>query len=163
MSFKLHIVAVVDIKHCQRHNGPEGWVHLTKVTSWGHITSSNTNLDQIHLQNLDLASTSQLNISISNKLKILTKIQLHNLYKTSAAKCWTNSSFEILPKLQLLNLDQPLCSKSEQKFSFMTKRQLPNQQAVANMILSINISNSNNLNKFWVGIFTPQGHIDQVY
>ena len=25
------------------------------------------------------------------------------------------------------------------------------------MILSINISNSNNLNKFWVGIFTPQG------
>ena len=27
-------------KHCQRHNGPEGWVHLTKVTSLGHITSS---------------------------------------------------------------------------------------------------------------------------
>ena len=25
-------------KHCQRHNGPEGWVHLAKVTSWGHIT-----------------------------------------------------------------------------------------------------------------------------
>ena len=45
----------------------------------------------------------------------------------------------------------------------MTKRQLPNQQAVANMILSINISNSKNLNKFWVGIFTRQGHINQVY
>ena len=29
-----------DIKHCQRHNGPEGWVLLTKVTS------SNTNLGQ---------------------------------------------------------------------------------------------------------------------
>ena len=130
-------------------------------TSWGHITSSNTNLDQIHLQNLDLASTSQLNISISNKLKILTKIQLHNLYRTSSAKCWTNSSFEILPKLQLQNLDQPLCSKSERKFSFMTKRQLLNQQAVANIIL--NISNTNNLNKFWVGIFTRQGHINQVY
>ena len=40
-------------KHCQRHNGPEGWVHIIKVTSWGHITSSNANLDQIHLQNLD--------------------------------------------------------------------------------------------------------------
>ena len=53
----------------------------------------------------------------------------------------------MLNKFQLQNLDQPLCSKSEQKFSFMTKRQLPNQQAVANMILSINISNSNNLNK----------------
>ena len=35
------------IKHCQRHNGPEDWVHLNKVTSWVHITNSNTNLDQI--------------------------------------------------------------------------------------------------------------------
>ena len=34
-------------KHCQRHNGPEDWVHLTKVTSWVHITNSNTYLDQI--------------------------------------------------------------------------------------------------------------------
>ena len=33
-------------KHCQRHNGPEGWVLLTKVNSFGHITSSYTNLDQ---------------------------------------------------------------------------------------------------------------------
>ena len=72
---------------------------LTKVTSLGHITSSNTNLDQ----------------------------------------------------------------QSEQKFSSMTKRQLPNQQTVANIILSINISNSNNLNKFWVNIFTLQGQINQVY
>ena len=54
------------LKHCQRHNGPEGWVHLTKVTSWGHITSSNTNLDQISSSE----STPQPNISISNKLKI---------------------------------------------------------------------------------------------
>ena len=49
---------------------------------------------------------------------------------------------------QLQNLDQPLCLKSEQKFNFMTKRQLPNQQIIANMVLSINISNSNNLHKF---------------
>ena len=70
---------------------------------------------------------------------------------------------QILPELQLQNLDQPLCLKSEQKFNFMTKRQLPNQQIIANMVLSINIINSNNLNKFWVGIFTPQGHINQVY
>ena len=68
-----------------------------------------------------------------------------------------------MPELQLQNLDEPLCSKSEQKFSFMTKRQLPNQQAVANMILSINISKSNNPNKFWVGIFTRQSHINQVF
>ena len=65
----------------------------------------------------------------------------------------------MLNKFQLQNLDKPLCSKSEQKISFMPKRQLPNQQAVANMILSI----SNNLNKFWVDIFTRQGHINQVY
>ena len=53
--------------------------------------------------------------------------------------------------------------KVEQKLSFVTKRQLLNQQAVVNMILSIIISNSNNLNKFWVGIFTFQGHIHHVY
>ena len=44
----------------------------------------------------------------------------------------------------------------------MTKPQLTNlQQTVANAIFII--SNSNNINKFWVGIFTRQGHINQVY
>ena len=33
-------------KHCQRHNGPEGWVLLTKVISLGRITNSYANLDQ---------------------------------------------------------------------------------------------------------------------
>ena len=57
-----------------------------------------------------------------------------------------------------------MSSKSEQTFSFMTKPQLPNlQQTVADTILIIKISNSNNLNKFWVAIFTRQGHINQVY
>ena len=37
------------------------------------------------------------------------------------------------------------------------------QQTYANTIFIINISNSNNLNKFWVGIFTRQGRINQVY
>ena len=36
-----------------------------------------------------------------------------------------------------------------QKFSFLTKPQLPNlQQTIANTIPIINISNSNNINKF---------------
>ena len=94
-----------------------------------------TNLDQIsssesRLKNqfLNQTSASPINlkfkISTKHSFRIATKIQLHNLYKTSASKCWTNSSFKILPELQLQNLDQPLCSKSEQKFSFMTKRQL---------------------------------------
>ena len=68
---------------------------------------------------------------------------------------------QILPELQLQNLDQALCSKSEQKFSLLAKPQRRNlQQIVANMIL---IKNSYNINKFWVGIFTRQGDINQVY
>ena len=68
---------------------------------------------------------------------------------------------QILPELQLQNLDQTLCSKSEQKFSLLTKPQRRNlQQIVANMIL---IKNSYNINKFWVGIFTRQGHINKFY
>ena len=58
-------------------------------------------------------------------------------------------TIQILPELQFQNPDQTLCSRSEQKFSFMTKPQLPNlQQTVSGTILIINISNSNNLNKF---------------
>ena len=46
----------------------------------------------------------------------------------------------------------------------MAKPQLPNlQQTDSNTIRITNISNSNNLDKFWVGIFTRQGHINQVY
>ena len=46
----------------------------------------------------------------------------------------------------------------------MTKPGLPDlQQTVANTILIPKISNSNNLFKFWVGIFTRQGRIYQVY
>ena len=74
------------------------------------------------------------------------ELQLQNLAWTSTSKSWPT-----------------LCSKAEQKLSFMTKPQLPNlQQTVANTIPIINNSNSNNLNKFWVGIFKGQGHINQV-
>ena len=74
-----------------------------------------------------------------------------------------SDQLQILPKLQLKILEQTLCPKSEQKFNFMTKPQLPNlQQTVANTILTINISNSNNLNKFWVDVFKGQSHINQV-
>ena len=133
-------------------------------------------LIKFHLKNLNQASTSksQPNISISTKCKlkilakpsfrILTKIKLRNLNQTSAAKYWPNFSFKISPDSQLQNLDQTLCSKSDKKLSFMTKPQLPNlEQTDANAILITNISNSNNLKKFWVSIFTRQGHINQVY
>ena len=39
----------ITCKHCQRHNGPEGWVYFAKVSSWGHITSSNTNWHQLKI------------------------------------------------------------------------------------------------------------------
>ena len=50
----------------------EGWVHLAKVTSWGHNTSSNTNLDHISSSEswISINKKSQPNISISTKLKI---------------------------------------------------------------------------------------------
>ena len=122
-------------KHCQRHNGPEGWVLITKVSYLGHITSSQTNLDQIS------SSKSWLNIASESRPRIIfiiaTKGQQQNIDLTSASKSFAKI----------------LRAKSGQKFVFMTKLQL----------LSINTSNSNNLNKFWVGIFTSQGHINQVY
>ena len=65
-------------KHCQRHDRHEGWIHLAKVTSWSHITSSNINLDQI--------SSSESQPSINFKISI----------KTSAS--WLNFKFEILTK-----------------------------------------------------------------
>ena len=46
----------------------------------------------------------------------------------------------------------------------MAKLQRPNlQQIIVNLFSIINISNSNNLKKFYVGIFTRQGRINQVY
>ena len=71
-------------------------------------------LIKFHLQNQLLNQTSASPINLKFKIltkpsfRISTKIQLHNLYKTSAAKCWANSSFKILPEFQLQNLDQPL-------------------------------------------------------
>ena len=44
-------------KHCQRHNGPEGWVLLAKVTYFSQSTRSNTKFD--HFQNNDQAPTSK--------------------------------------------------------------------------------------------------------
>ena len=108
------------MKHCQRHNGPEGWVQLScLITCLGHTTSSNTNLYQI-----SSISTNHQHYRLNSKFKILTtpsfristKIQLHNLYKTSAAKYWQNSSFKscldfnfkILTKLFDQNLNKHL-------------------------------------------------------
>ena len=54
------------IKHCQRHNGPEGWVHFTS-----------TNLDQISSSE----SWPSINFKISTKQQPI-KLKLQNLDQT---------------------------------------------------------------------------------
>ena len=109
-------------KHCQRHNGPEGWVHLAKVI----LQVQTQILIEYHLQNFDSASTRNLNQTSASPLnlkfkmltqpsfRISTKIRLHNLYKTSAAKCWTSSSFKILLNFNFKILTNP-CAQSLKK------------------------------------------------
>ena len=72
-------------KHCQRHNGPEGWVHLAKVICWGPITSHIT--------------SSRFNFITS------TKHQRQNAEQTPASKSCLNFNFKILtnPCAQSLN------------------------------------------------------------
>ena len=142
-------------KYCQRHNGPEGWVH---------ITSSYTNLGQVSISESRLS----INIKILNQTPVFRLNFNLKSWPNLASESWPrfNFNFKILTKiqLQLQNLDQTLYSKSEQKFSFMTKPQLPSlKQTVTNTILIIKINNSNNLNRFWAGNFTRQDHINQVY
>ena len=72
-----------------------GSYHKFKHKSWSNFIFRISTKHQL----LNQASASPINL----KFKILTKlsfenstkIQLHNLYKTSAAKCWTNSSSQI--------------------------------------------------------------------
>ena len=66
-------------KHCQRHNGPEGWVH---------ITSSNTNLDEISSSEF----WPSINFKISTKHQPLHKTiaSASNLAWTSTSKSWPN-------------------------------------------------------------------------
>ena len=45
--------AKLNMKHCQRHNGPEGWVHITESRLIKH-----------QLQNLNQASASRLNVKL---------------------------------------------------------------------------------------------------
>ena len=115
-------ISWVCIKHCQRHNGPEGWVHLAKV----RLQVQTQILNEFHLQNLDKASTRNLNKTSASplnlKFKILTKpsfristkIQLHYLYKTSAAKYWPNSSLKFCLNLNFKILTKP-CALSLNK------------------------------------------------
>ena len=103
-------------------------------------------------------------ISLSLKLKlqnldqISTEIQFRNLYKTSAEKNCLNSRFKSCLNFKILT--KPCAQSMNKSLAFFTKPQVQYlQQIVANRIL---ISDSYNINKFCVGIFTCQGYINQV-
>ena len=95
---KIYFLAIFIIKHCQRHNGPEGWVLLTKITSFViskilHKFWSNfiTRISTKHqLQNLSQISAFRLNLNFKiltkPSFRISTKIKLHNLHQASTAK-----------------------------------------------------------------------------
>ena len=125
-------------------------------------------LTKQQLQNLNQISLFQLNLNFKiltkRRFGISTKNNLHNLNQRSAAK--------LLTKLQLQNRAWTSTSKSWPnlvlkvwtKKLFMTKIQLPHLHwTIVNTFHSINISNCNNHNKLRAGIFTRQGHINQVY
>ena len=97
-------------KHCQKHNGLEGWVLLTKITSfviskflqkfWSNFISIISTKHQ--LQNLNQISAFWLNLNFKiltkPSFRISTKIKLHNLHQASTAKYWPKFSFKISPE-----------------------------------------------------------------
>ena len=111
-------------KHCQRHNGPEGWVHPTKVTWWVISQVQTQILIKFLLHNLDqaLTSKSQPNISISSQTncrEISDRVsesvsdkgsqcrQLNQLF-SNVENLFT---IQILPELHLQNLNKTSASR----------------------------------------------------
>ena len=87
----------INFKHCQRHNGPEGWVLLTKVTYFSHIKRSNTK----YWPSTNFKISTLANISISTKLKIqdIDQTWPQNLDQDSTSLPLQNISSKILTKL----------------------------------------------------------------
>ena len=131
--------------------------------------------DRYSYKNLYQKSFSESPPSIN--FKISTKHQ--HLDKTLTSKYWPNLGSESLPRFNFNNnLYKTLvaryvptpASKSCLNFNFkiLTKpctQSLNKSLALWPKLSSqiCNISNNNNLNEFWVGILTRQGHINEVY
>jgi len=162
--------AVIKFQDFQRHSGRDRGLssayksylfrsdHKFKHKSWSNFIFSI--LTKRQLQNLDQTPACQksLKFEILTKpsFRILTEILLHNIYKTSAAKYWPNSS---------INSCWTSTSKSWPNLVLKVRtkviyNQTSSSKSAPNCCLLINISNSNNINKFWVGIFTRQGRIN---
>ena len=145
----------INNKHCQRTDGPRGWVLSSKYLRQV-ITQVDQNL------NYTWASKSQPNIC----LKVLTKLQLQNILpvfnlkvfnenilqnhdQILVSKPWQYIALKALTKIKVQILYQTSASKSWLK----CRQHVPQHQ---------HICNNNNLKKFWVGIFKNQSHISQV-
>ena len=112
-------------KHCQRHNGPEGWVLLTKVICLGHIISNTWSnfifriTTKHQLQNLNRTSSSRLNLNFKiftkRSFRISTKIQPYNLNQTSVAKYWSNFGLKLKISPDLHKILTKPCAQSLNK------------------------------------------------
>ena len=144
------------IKHCQRDNGPEGWVLLTKVSCSGDITRSNTNFLSnliwgISTKHQTSASQLNLNFKILSKpsFKISTKIQLHNLYKSSATKYWQNSSFKSCLNFNFKILTYPYAQSLNKSLAFwpnlsfeIYNKLLPTRSSSATVTVTVTVTTS---------------------
>ena len=125
------------MKHCQRQNGPEGWVHIT--------SSQFTNLETLPKaqRTRGLSSAHQSNFfrsyhKFSNKswldfiFIISTKQQLQNISQISAFrlilnfKILTKRSLRISTKNNLHNLNQGSAATSASKSCLRTSKFWPN-------------------------------------
>ena len=168
LSVELRKVKVQTLPKAQRTRGLSSGYQSNFLRSY-HKFSNKSWLQFIfiistkqQLQNISQISAFRLilNFKILTKrsLRISTKNNLHNLNQGSAAtsasksclrtsKFWPNLVLEVWTKKWFY--DQTSAAESA-----------PNHRQ---HISKLNISNSSNLNKFWVGIFTQQCHISQVY
>ena len=103
------------VKHCQRHNRPEGWVLPTKVTSLAkEQASSYTNLDQI-----SFSSRASINFKISTKHQLLLASESRPRLNFITP---TRHRQQNAGQTSTSNPDQTLCSKSEQKLKLSSTR-----------------------------------------
>ena len=135
------------LQEAKQTQGLSALIRVTAFNSYQKLIK-NHKLIKIQPQNPNQTSASKAWPNLS--LKVLTKdIQntKYKIYKIYKNISWPNFSFNIINTIKVQNLYQTSTSKSRPNCTF----------------LSINISNTNNIKKFWVGIFKGQGHISQVY
>ena len=93
-------------KHCQRHNGPEGWVHITRSQYTVHR----------HIEHITI-SESRLSINFKISTKHRPNLKLRS-WLNLASEYWPRFNFVTSTKHQQQNTDQTSASKSRLNFNF---------------------------------------------